>query len=573
MAPDSNDRKAFIQAAKAGDISTLESLLDSGIDVNYKAIWPNGGDKDWNGAPALVLASMYGHLSAIRLLLERGADVDNKNEFPLCCMSALLAASTSGHVEIVKFLVGRGAKFERRVFQGTTNPLVACAEVESSRFSEAHMEIIKLLLDSNCDIDGQNEDGRTALSYAVERGNMDLFKLLLDKGANVNVRAHSDQRKESVLDEAAYFGRLDMVRLLLDKGAEIRHEMRGCTALHRATVLGKLEVMTLLLDRGCRVEAAETGRTTAMHEAAASGASDAIKLLIYAGFNIEARSSKGGLTPLLEAAHWCRKSAVEALLDAGANVNAQDDNGETALHHSTFLINNGLGMAQEPISYPRVGLIRLLVSRGADFTIPDHAGMSVLQKAVQPLEPPSPRVKRTISGAQKACPQGDIEAIKLLLSLGADVNAPDVDGETALHRAAHEWNIDMIQILLDAGANLEARKRDGSTPLFEAVLLTTNNSAQRPHRRSLWWPALLAVEVLLGAGADVNARKEGGETVLHQLAEGLSGESCEEDHGAVSLLLGRGVDLAAVNANGETAAQVAERLGKSDLAELLSLWR
>ena len=135
MTTDGNNRKAFLQAAQDGDLATLEEHLESGMDINYKAPWPDGDEPDGRGAPAIVEAAMYGHLAAVRMLADRGADID-KNEFPLCSVSASLIASTDGFVEIVRLLVARGAKAETEVFQGTTTPLGACAGNSLSRLTE-----------------------------------------------------------------------------------------------------------------------------------------------------------------------------------------------------------------------------------------------------------------------------------------------------------------------------------------------------------------------------------------------------------------------------------------------------
>lgn len=559
MTTESDDLKAFLQAAQAGDLATLRNFLDSGIDINYKAPWPDGNGVNDNGAPAIVRASMYGHLSAVKLLIDRGADIDNRNEYPLCGVSALLTASIRGDVEIVKLLVARGAKAESGSFEGTTTPLAACAGEQVTEFTEKRMEIVKLLLDNGHDVEACNEHGARPLMSAAHHGREDLVKLLLDRGASVNARDDPEHNGTSALDEAAYDGCLHLVRLLLDRGAEIKHPKRGFTALHKAAGWGRVEVMKLLLERGAHVEAFETRSTTALHEA---GTTSSISFLLSQGFNIEARSSTKGNTPLLEAAHDGSTRAVELLLNSGADINARNDKGETALHLATFHLNAQDRATWGTSRYPRLELIKLLLSRGADFTIVDHDGQSLLQKVVQGFDPPDRPTDPRGLAAPRASLRGDIDAIELLISLGANVGVRDYQGETVLHRAAHEWNPEMIRMLLNAGADVEAEKSDGSTPLFELV-------ASGPHYRCVWWTTAPTMKVLLDAGANINARRNDGRTVLHELVVMVRTQSDEEGSEVLALLLDRGVDTEVRDSNGETALQLAERLERTFMVELL----
>ncbi len=562
MAAESNNQKAFLQAAQKGDLVALESFLDSGIDTNYRAPWPNGDDIDGHGAPAIVRASMHGQLSVVKLLIDRGADIDNKNDYPLCDASALLAAVLGGYLEIVEVLVARGAKTEIEVFQGTTTPLAACVGLYPEEFTGKHVEIIKLLLDNGHDIEACDEHGAKPLILAARHGHTDLVKLLLDRGANVNARTSSDERGTSALDEAATDGRLELVRLLLGRGAEIKHKKMGYTALHHAAMNGRVEVMKLLLERGAQPETLETQGTTALHKAAMAGVTSSVKFLLSRGFMIEARSSTAGNTPLLEAADSGATRAVELLLDAGADINARNNQGETALHLATSCLNVQDEVTWGTLRYPRLELIKLLLSRGADLTIVDHDGKSLLQKIVQAVDPPDRPTGANRFTTPKASLRGDIDAVELLLSHGADVNVQDNEGGTVLHRAAHEWNSEMIQMLLDAGADVEAKKSDGSTPLFAPV-------ARGPRSRPVWWITAPAMRVLLDAAANINARKKDGTTVLHSLVVMVRNPGDLEGSEVLALLLERGIDTEVKDSNGETAVQLAGRLGMPFMGELI----
>ena len=131
----------------------------------------------------------------------------------------------------------------------------------------------------------------------------------------------------------------------------------------------------------------------------------------------------------------------------------------------------------------------------------------------------------------EAAKAGDAAAVRALLDQGADVNAPAVDGATALHWAVHRDDLETVGLLLAADADAAAANRYGVTPLS---LACTNGNAR-------------VIARLLGAGADPNAALPGGETALMTAARTGAAD-------AVELLLARG---AAVGAREETRGQTA----------------
>jgi ankyrin repeat protein len=130
-----------------------------------------------------------------------------------------------------------------------------------------------------------------------------------------------------------------------------------------------------------------------------------------------------------------------------------------------------------------------------------------------------------------AAKAGDTAAAVALLAGGADVNASEADGTTALHWAAHRGDADLVRRLLRAGANVNAANDYGATPMSEAAVIAD--------------PALL--EVLLAAGADVESPNADGQTVLMVVARTSQVE-------AARLLLKRGANVNAVEKwRGQTA--------------------
>ena len=98
----------------------------------------------------------------------------------------------------------------------------------------------------------------------------------------------------------------------------------------------------------------------------------------------------------------------------------------------------------------------------------------------------------------EAVKAGDTEAVRALVASRTDVNAPEVDGTTALHWAAHFDNLAAADLLIRAGANVKTANRYGITPLWLACI---NGSEAM-------------VEKLLAAGADPNTTMREGDTAL-----------------------------------------------------------
>ncbi len=130
------------------------------------------------------------------------------------------------------------------------------------------------------------------------------------------------------------------------------------------------------------------------------------------------------------------------------------------------------------------------------------------------------------------CERGESKEIEAAIKAGANVNAKNEQGWTALMSAAMNSE-QAVSLLLDAGADVNAKDDSGNTPLIMAA------------RRSAE-----AIPLLLDAGADVNAKDNYGNTAL--LAAGGSGNT-----GAVSLLLKAGADINAKNNDGTTALMAA----------------
>jgi len=137
--------------------------------------------------------------------------------------------------------------------------------------------------------------------------------------------------EETPLDWAAGEGRMDMVRLIIAKGVDVNAQNQGGgTALDMAAFGGHNDVALLLIASGATVVHKSTFGLTPLHYAVASGKKDCVKLFIAAGAEVNVKD-EDGWSPLHLAAWHGYEDVGELLIDKGANVNGKDGKGATPL--------------------------------------------------------------------------------------------------------------------------------------------------------------------------------------------------------------------------------------------------
>lgn len=162
-----SQRNEFIKAMKFDDVNTAKSLISQGINPNLV---------DLNGNPMLVLAIKDRSYKVIDVLLvSKGMDVDLSNKQG---ETPLMMASINGDLPLVKTLV---LKNKAQLDHISWTPLhYACAK--------GHLEVAQFLIANGAKVDSLSLGGTTPLMMAVQSGNELLVKLLLDKGADLQLR-------------------------------------------------------------------------------------------------------------------------------------------------------------------------------------------------------------------------------------------------------------------------------------------------------------------------------------------------------------------------------------------------
>jgi ankyrin repeat protein len=223
------DEKSFFAAAQARDVMAINAFLDAGIN-------PNAQDSD--GRTVLISAAAHGDLDVVNALLPRGVDINVKDKRGY---TALSHATEAMYEDVVDALLGRPDLDPNARGLNARPALLAYVW----RDNKARVE---KLLAHHADVNQQDADGDTALHGAAQTGNVEIMRLLLDKGAAPNVK---NKQGGTPLMWAAVYGHQDAARLLLNRGADVSlKDNDGITAAEWAA-RNKRESVELLL-RGKR---------------------------------------------------------------------------------------------------------------------------------------------------------------------------------------------------------------------------------------------------------------------------------------------------------------------------------
>ncbi|HYL73659.1 MAG TPA: ankyrin repeat domain-containing protein [Bryobacteraceae bacterium] len=268
--------------------------------------------------------------------------------------------------------------------------------------------------------------------------------------------------------------------------------------------------------------------STPLMYAAAYGSLDAMRLLIGAGADVNAKNAFA-VTPLL----WCTNdiNKVRLLVDKGADVNARSKQAMTPL------LIAALHDGASPV-------VKLLLDKGANVSVRGTLNTTPLLSA---------------TGAN------DLASVRLLLEKDADVNAKDLTGQTPLMNAALNGNVEIIKRLLAKGANVNAVGAAGGGTV-------KNGPIALGLFTPLIWAATYgspeAIQVLLDAGAKVNVQDIRGMTPL-MLAVG----SDHADPRVIRMLLAKGADPNIKSKDGETAVDWARKFGQGPVLDALGVER
>jgi ankyrin repeat protein len=411
---------SLVDAVAKKDMEAARSLLRQNPDVN--AAQPDG-------ATALHWAAHWDDLDIADQLIRAGANVNAANDYGATPLSL---ACTNGNAPIVERLLAAGANPNTALPSGET-PLMQCARTGSP-------DAVRFLLRRGADVNARDaEKGQTALMWAVAQKHAQAAQALLEGGADVNARSKGGF---TPLLFAARVGDVESARVLLAAGANANDATPdGMPALVLASASGQEDVGIFLLDHGANPNATDSNGATALHYAVVKGI-----------------TSLNGVRYANYVAHWFRPSLtalVRALVAHGANPNARltkaprigGSANEATVGATPFML---------AAASPDPNVMRILHEGGADARLATEKKMTPLIAAAG--------VARGQDFTEDEKREA-FEALKLAVDLGADVNAANEDGLTALHGAAANGADAIVPLLADRGTKLDVKDKYQQTPL------------------------------------------------------------------------------------------------------------
>ena len=425
----------------------------------------------------------------------------------------------------------------------------------------------RLLLSNQPQVIGFRLHGWTLLHVMVQEKQIEVARLLLAYGADINSRpdyatppyiaslqSHVERPVDGSLEETEEIENRqqnsDADVSSEDKIMDYKRES-GFTPLHIATSKRNLDMCQMLLEHKADVHARDNRGNTPLHLALYDDELEISRILLEYNAEVNSRNENGS-TPLLIASSNGNIDLFRLLLVHNADVFVHDNGGNTSLHLAAFgghlevvrslleleadvdsLNGQGLTPSQRALDGRHkeyVDVVWLLLNHGADVKhvkVHEKSGNTLLHFAAS---------------------EGHLEVARTLLEQKADVDSLNGEGLAPLHRASegrHEGCLDIVRLLLYHGANVNVHDNDRNTPLHFA--------ASYGH--------LEVARVLLEHKADVNILNMGGLTPLHH--------TFKRERGDIAwLLLNHGADVKGHDESGNTLLHLAALTGDLELARI-----
>jgi ankyrin repeat protein len=433
----------LIDAAKRGDLTATRRLLQQRVAAGAVAT---------DGTTALHWASRGDALDVMRALVAAGAPASAADRFGI---TPLALAAQNGSVAATKLLLDAGA-----------NPNAASGEGETVLMTASRTgrpEVVQMLLARGArPNEREGAYGETALMWAAGQNHAAAIGVLAAGGADLNLRSRLIDLPPTKVDLAT------MVTTALPRG--------GMTALMYAARQGAPDAAAALADAGADLNAVDPDGVSALVLAIINAHFDVAARLVEKGADPNVADSAGmaALYAAVDMAHRdpfinrpratptgppSAAGLVELLLARGAHPNQRLRAPLLMRQHNTgdASLGDGATPLMRAAKVPDLGLMRALMAGRADPSAALRNGTTTLMIVLGGR------------GPRAVTPETPLfQAVQLLLERGADVNAANSGGETALHQVVLRGEA-LVRLLASHGAKLDARDAGGRTPLDVAL--------------------------------------------------------------------------------------------------------
>ncbi|WP_290702514.1 ankyrin repeat domain-containing protein, partial [Amphritea sp.] len=501
----------LVNAAINEDIEKVEYLIQQGVDLNLL-------DEE-EGVAALHAAVFNNDLRLTKLLLENGAKINLKttNQF-----DPIHIGAQGGALEVLQYLMTLGvdinmpdgdgdtvlqhALYREQIElanwlldQGVTvvskgnensygSPLFLAMQLfDNEADNKELLTLIEKIVSLSADLNAfEGGDNQTYLQLAVQTGNLDLVKLLVMLGADVNLKAAEQSAPIHLAAEESS----EVFQYLIQAGADINTlDVNGANLLQIALLHGEIEAASWLLDKGIDINSRglidtesendgwnevpaydypvllllEQITTTDDDQAAVS----LLHKMVRKGANLDVvgRDGSAFIFPLLKSSN---QSFINELLPNIKSVDVTDSFGNSVLHaaiksghidYAASLARNGNGLAQiDKIGYTSLhsayekelfDIVSLILEHEGSNQMLSLKGASIYQRAYR---------------------DGHHEALnQWLANTPSSLDVVDINGDTLLHEAVSRNDVTYVNQLLTRGAKVAALNGDGRSPLSLAV--------------------------------------------------------------------------------------------------------
>ena len=402
----------LIEAAKGGDWESVRMLLEQGADVSAAAP---------DGATALHWASYWDDVETAELLIREGADVNAANDLGA---TPLWIASLNGSAEMVQGLLEAGADPNATLLSGES-PVMTASRTGSP-------QVVERLLAAGADPNARATRGQTALMWAASQQHSDAVGVLLEYGADVHIRSETWSQVMAIPPHSAP-----------ENQQNVPHG--GNTALTFAARVGDLASARMLVNAGANVDDADARGASVMVLAAHSGFVDLVEFVLDEG--ADPNMAGAGFSALHLAILRRDEDLGRSLLAHGADPNARITNWTPTRRASADWYIHPALIGATPFwlaaRFTQPGFMRLLAENGADplFVHNVHyvaasgsygaAGTAESNTTLMAaVGMGSRRVRAFVRPDPAEVEFLTLEAVRLAVELGVDVNATDLEGRT-----------------------------------------------------------------------------------------------------------------------------------------------